>query len=101
MVLFGISVLQNANILSMIHEENEHGFTPALPLAVICVSYNNFYFTRWLINRSLKAYNLVREYWIIAHDDEFLGYFNEEFAVFGENQSEIESMLLAEYESPD
>ncbi|XP_053699247.1 uncharacterized protein LOC128746223 [Sabethes cyaneus] len=101
MVLFGISVLQNANILSMIHEETVHGFSPILPLAVICASCYDLYFTRWLINRALKAYNLVREYWIMAHDDEFLGYFNEEFAVFGENQSEIESMLLAEYESPD
>ncbi|XP_058442870.1 uncharacterized protein LOC131425202 isoform X2 [Malaya genurostris] len=100
-VLFGISALQNANIVSMVQEEREHGFTAVLPLALVCASCYDMFFTRWVVNRTLKAYNLVREYWTMAHDDEFLGYFDEDFAVYGENQMEIENMLLAEYEAPD
>ncbi|XP_058818842.1 uncharacterized protein LOC131681803 [Topomyia yanbarensis] len=101
LVLFGISVMQNANVMSMVQDEQESGFTAILPLTVICASCYDMYFTRWVVNRTVKAYNLIREYWTMAHDDEFLGYFDEEFAVFGENQIEIEDMLLAEYEAPD
>ncbi|XP_019536499.2 uncharacterized protein LOC109407778 isoform X1 [Aedes albopictus] len=98
MVLFGISAIQNAKILTMVQDD-----TPnlVLPLALIGASMYDLYFSRWVMGRTLRAYNLVREYWILAHDDEFLGYFNEEYAVFGENQSEIENMLLAEYDAPD
>lgn len=101
MVLFGISVLQNAAILTMIQDETTHRFNPFLPLAAIGASFYDFYFTRWIMNRTLKAYNLVRQYWILTHDDEFLGYFNEDYALFGEDQSEIENMLLAEYDAPE
>lgn len=100
-VLFGISVLQNAKILGMVQDESPDGFNIILPLAVIGASFYDLYFSRWVMTRSLKAYDLVREYWILAHDDEFVGYFDEEYAVFGENQAEIESMLLAEYDAPD
>ncbi|XP_065079763.1 uncharacterized protein LOC135702658 [Ochlerotatus camptorhynchus] len=101
MVLFGISVLQNAMILTMVQDDQQEGFNIRLPLAIVGASFYDLYFSRWVMNRSLKAYDLVREYWILAHDEEFVGYFDEEYAVFGENQAEIESMLLAEYEAPD
>lgn len=81
--------------------DQQEGFNVILPLAVVGASFYDFYFSRWVMKRSLKAYDLVREYWILAHDDEFVGYFDEEYAVFGENQAEIESMLLAEYDAPD
>ncbi|XP_055617894.1 uncharacterized protein LOC129763132 isoform X2 [Toxorhynchites rutilus septentrionalis] len=100
MVLFGISVLQNAAMLAMVQEEVQPSVPPVLALA-IGASFFNFYFTRWIMNRALKAYNLVRQYWILTHDEEFVGYFNEDYALFGENQSEIENMLLAEYDAPE
>lgn len=101
MVLFGVSVLQNARILSMIQEEQPGRVDPALPVMVIGACFYDMYFSRWVMNRTTRAYNMIREYWVLAHDVEFLGYFNEEYAVFGENQSEIETMLLAEYDAPD
>ncbi|XP_021696557.1 uncharacterized protein LOC5566290 isoform X1 [Aedes aegypti] len=98
LVLFGISALQNARLVTMIQEDQP---SLVLPLALIGASVYDLYFSRWVMSRTLRAYNMVREYWILAHDDEFLGYFNEEYAVFGETHSEIENMLLAEYDAPD
>uniref|UniRef100_A0A1Q3FTC7 Putative the ring-variant domain is a c4hc3 zinc-finger like motif found in a number of cellular n=1 Tax=Culex tarsalis TaxID=7177 RepID=A0A1Q3FTC7_CULTA len=102
MVLFGVSVLQNANIMSMIQEEASAGkYHRALPAAILGACLYDLYFSRWVMNRTSRAYGMIREYWVLAHDDEFLGYFDPRYAVFGENQSEIENMLLAEYDAPD
>ncbi|EDS41846.1 conserved hypothetical protein [Culex quinquefasciatus] len=102
MVLFGVSVLQNANIMALIQEETSTGaYYRALPVAVLGACLYDLYFSRWVMNRTSRAYGMIREYWVLAHDDEFLGYFDQQYAVFGENQSEIENMLLAEYDAPD
>ncbi|XP_062549774.1 uncharacterized protein LOC134214410 isoform X2 [Armigeres subalbatus] len=98
MVFFGISAVQNAKIIEMVQDDDR---PLMLPFALVGASLYDLYFSRWIMSRSLKAFNLVREYWILANDDEFLGYFDEQYAVFGENQSEIENMLLAEYDAPD
>ncbi|XP_055587694.1 uncharacterized protein LOC129740116 isoform X2 [Uranotaenia lowii] len=100
MVLFGISILQNTKIVSMLQLElEEERVNPFLPIAIIGATFYDIHFSRWVMRRTLKACNLVREYWALAHDEEFLGYFNPDYAVFGEDQAEIEEMLLAEYES--